>query len=218
MPTKLFLELNEEKRAKIIGASMAEFAQCGYANGSTNRIVRNAGISKGSLFKYFQNKDELYFYILDAAVQELTVSLEREVYAYSRDLFERIIQYAEMEFAWYIAHPEKCRLITSAFTKSDTAIYQKIEARYGERGRDIYDALLEGIDASPLRLNKKKTADMIRWFLKGFNEDFVICIETRQDKNIDILRREYMESLTDYMVILQSGLVAEEKGDGSRVW
>lgn len=212
MPTKLFLELSEEKRTKIMNVSMAEFSQYGFENSSTNRIVQNAGISKGSLFKYFQSKDELYFYILDMVTEELTAGLARETLGLSKDLFERIVQYAEMEFAWYLRHPEKCRLITAAFTKSATAVYQKVEARYGERGQAIYDGLLEGVDASGLRLDKRKTADMVKWFLKGFNEDFVADIQSRWDGDIDGMRREYMESLAGYMVVLKSGLMAEGKG------
>lgn len=212
MPTSMFHELSEEKRAKIIDVSIAEFAQFGYDNSSTNRIVQNAGISKGSLFKYFKNKDELYFYILDMVTQELTMGLAQETRALSKNLFERIVQYSEIEFAWYLVHPEKCRMITSAFTRSDTAIYRKIEARYGERGREIYDGLLEDVDISALRLDKKKTADMVRWFLKGFNEEFITGMQAWCDRDVDGMRREYLERLADYMVILKSGLVAVEKG------
>lgn len=212
MPTNVFLELSEEKRAKIIGVSIAEFSKYGYENSSTNRIVQNAGISKGSLFQYFQNKDELYFYLLDAATQELTASLAQETRTLSKDLFERIVQYAEMEFAWYIAHPEKCRLITSAFAKSNAAIGQKVEARYGKSGREIYDGLLGDIDTSLLRLDKEKTADMIRWFLKGFQEDFIARIEAGQDRDIAHMRRAYIKSLTDYLSILKRGLMIEENG------
>lgn len=208
MPTKLFFELSEEKRTKIIDASIAEFAQYGYNSGSTNRIVQIAGISKGSLFKYFQNKDELYFFILDMATQELTADLARKTRALSKNLFERIVQYSEAEFAWYLAHPEKCRLITAASTRSDAAIYREVEARYGEQGREIYDGLLEDIDTSALRLSREKTAHMIRWFLKGFNEDFITGVKAGQDMDIDGVRRAYIKNLTEYMAALKSGLMA----------
>lgn len=57
MPTNMFLELNIEKRTKIIVICITEFSKYGYENNSTNRIVQKANISKGSLFKYFKNKD-----------------------------------------------------------------------------------------------------------------------------------------------------------------
>lgn len=212
MPTKLFLELSEEKRAKIIAVSVAEFSEYGYANGSTNRIVQGAGISKGSLFKYFQNKNELYFYILDLAVGEMTESLAREAHTLSKELFERIVQYSAMEFAWYVEHPEKYRLITAAFAKNGGAIDQEVEARYGEKGRAIYNGLWADVDASGLRADKSKATDMVKWFLKGFNEDFVAGVQARQDRSADGVGSAYMESLREYLELLKSGLMAPEKG------
>ncbi len=48
--------LTLDKQERIINASLAEFARNGYERASTNEIVKEAGISKGSLFVYFNNK------------------------------------------------------------------------------------------------------------------------------------------------------------------
>ena len=63
-----FEKLPEQKKKKIIDACIKEFSKNGYVNASTNNIVLNAGISKGSLFNYFDNKKKLYLYILDYAI------------------------------------------------------------------------------------------------------------------------------------------------------
>ena len=54
-----FENLNSKKQNKIIDASIDEFATVGYELASTNRIAKNAGIAKGSLFKYFGTKEKL---------------------------------------------------------------------------------------------------------------------------------------------------------------
>lgn len=59
-------------------AGVSEFAEYGYENSSTNRIVKKAGISKGSLFKYFPTKEDFYFYVLDEITAELNSSLEEK--------------------------------------------------------------------------------------------------------------------------------------------
>ena len=51
-----FMNLDENKSKKIIDAAMNEFIRSGYERASTNVIVKEAGISKGSLFNYFTNK------------------------------------------------------------------------------------------------------------------------------------------------------------------
>lgn len=45
-----FINLEAEKRERIINAALKEFAQKGYDKASTNEIIKEAGISKGSLF------------------------------------------------------------------------------------------------------------------------------------------------------------------------
>ncbi|MDC7290942.1 TetR/AcrR family transcriptional regulator [Blautia schinkii] len=211
MPTNMFLELNEEKRNKIIEVCITEFAKYGYENSSTNRIVQIANISKGSLFKYFKNKDELYFYILNYVVQELTTSLSQEIATLPHGLFERIIKYSELEFSWYVKYPDKCKLITTAFTKSDTEIYQKIEARYGLEGQSIYYELVKDIDLSILNCEKEKAIAILKWFLTGFNNDFLSSIQIQDNTNLDLIKQKYVKSLTDYLEILKYGLLKKER-------
>ena len=94
MPTPLFLGLNTEKQQNIFTAGLSEFADYGYENSSTNRIVQKAGISKGSLFKYFPTKEDFYFFVLDEITSELISSLKENINTLSPDLFQRIIEYS----------------------------------------------------------------------------------------------------------------------------
>lgn len=206
MPTKLFFELSHDKRTRIIYVGISEFSNYGYENSSTNRIVKKAGISKGSLFKYFPNKEDLYFYILDSVTSELIGSLEKEAHSLSSDLFQRVIEYSALEFTWYIQNPEKSKLVIGAFVNSDTEIYRKTVNRYGIREVNIYYKLLEDVDLSNFYWDKKKIIDILKWFLKGFNEDFLSHIHNK-NCSLEYLQNEYVRSLTEYMEILKKGLL-----------
>lgn len=210
MPTTVFNELSEEKRENIINVCIAEFSKYGYENSSTNRIVQHAGISKGSLFKYFKSKEELFFYILDFVTQELIISLAQEITALPKDLFERIIRYSELEFTWYVKHPNECKLITASFTKSDTAIYQKVETRYSLKGQDIYYKLLEDVDTSMLKCDKKATVEIMKWLLKGFNETFMAQIQEQDHSDMNGMQHKYVKNLSEYITILKYGLIDEK--------
>jgi len=48
-----------ETRQRILDASARVFARHGYAAGTTNRIAEAAGLSIGSLYQYFPNKDSI---------------------------------------------------------------------------------------------------------------------------------------------------------------
>ncbi|MGN0250787.1 MAG: TetR/AcrR family transcriptional regulator [Oliverpabstia sp.] len=205
MPTKLFFELSTDKKAQIVCAGISEFSEFGYENSSTNRIVKKSGISKGSLFKYFPTKEDFYFFILDTVTTELTGALEKDAVALSTKLFQRVIEYSALEFSWYIKNPEKSRLVIGAFAKKDTEIYRKTVERYGIIESDIYYKLLENVDLSNFRGDRQKTVDILKWFLKGFNEDFLQHIQNN-DSSFESLKHEYVQSLTEHMEILKNGL------------
>ena len=64
-----FEKLDEEKRQNILRAALNIFAVKGYKDASTNKIVKEAGISKGTLFYYFKNKEGLYHYLIDYSLE-----------------------------------------------------------------------------------------------------------------------------------------------------
>lgn len=70
MAGKRFAELELERREAILSAAATEFASHGYQAASVNRIVAAAGISKGSLYYYFDDKADLFA----TAVQQATAN------------------------------------------------------------------------------------------------------------------------------------------------
>ena len=65
MPKKTFFNLKEEKRNLIILESKKEFANFGYYNAKIQRISNNSNISVGSFYQYFEDLDDLFFYLVD---------------------------------------------------------------------------------------------------------------------------------------------------------
>ncbi len=74
--TELFGRIPEEKRNRIIEAAINEFAIFGYRNANTNKIAHNAGISVGSLFQYFENKEDLFLTTVKYIAAEMKAALE----------------------------------------------------------------------------------------------------------------------------------------------
>ena len=65
MPSTTFYNLPEEKRERLLSAARAEFARVPYEDASVNRIIRAAGIPRGSFYMYFTDKEELFRYLMD---------------------------------------------------------------------------------------------------------------------------------------------------------
>lgn len=86
-----FENLPENKRERVISEATQEFADHGYHQASINRIVGRLGIAKGSLFKYFGNKQGLFEYLFEHAISQFKRPLKdiRDK-ASGKDFFERI--------------------------------------------------------------------------------------------------------------------------------
>lgn len=67
MPTPTWQRLDESRRRAITEAAEAEFAAHGFSGGSLNVIARDAGVAKGSLFQYFNDKQDFYVYLSELA-------------------------------------------------------------------------------------------------------------------------------------------------------
>lgn len=70
MPLPRFSNLDEPRRRSILAAAAEEFSERGFAGASYNRIIERAGISKGAMYYYFADKDDLFRTVLDAALTQ----------------------------------------------------------------------------------------------------------------------------------------------------
>lgn len=64
MPKPTFFNLPEEKRARFVDAAVAEFSAHTFAEASLSAIVREVGIAKGSVYQYFEDKLDLYRWLV----------------------------------------------------------------------------------------------------------------------------------------------------------
>ncbi len=60
-----FLNLVKDEQSKIMDAALDEFAGKDFETASLNSIIAKAGISKGSMYHYFANKEDLYLHLIN---------------------------------------------------------------------------------------------------------------------------------------------------------
>lgn len=76
MPRQTWHNLDAERRQRVLDAAMAEFGRHGYSGGSLNVIAREAGVSKGSLFQYFDDKLDLFAHVAEHASLRIYAQME----------------------------------------------------------------------------------------------------------------------------------------------
>ena len=82
----------EDRREQIIDAAMRVFAQKGFTKATNKDIAREAGITPGLIYYYFERKDALLNAILETRTPlQLVSSLSPEVLALPPELFFRML-------------------------------------------------------------------------------------------------------------------------------
>lgn len=88
MPTSTFFNLTEEKKKKIIEAAKKEFLEHSFYDASINRIIKDAGISRGAFYMYFQNKEDIFVYIISGHAGELVFNAVKGTNKEKNNIFD----------------------------------------------------------------------------------------------------------------------------------
>jgi len=101
MPRQTFFNLPDEKRQAFLSAAIDEFAENDYEGASISRLVAKLGIAKGSFYQYFDDKLDLYFFLIDFVMKERMDFIHKQsgnenksdYFLYIQELLESGIQY-----------------------------------------------------------------------------------------------------------------------------
>lgn len=127
MPKQTFFNLNEDKRERVIQAGFQEFAHNDYQKANLDHLVEMSGISKGSLYQYFEDKEDCYVFIareaLERAWQIFQKSLEETV---PSDCFDMLYQALFFTHKLREKEPELALIYLRVGFLQDTHLRKKI--------------------------------------------------------------------------------------------
>ncbi|MFJ5759504.1 TetR/AcrR family transcriptional regulator [Neobacillus sp. NPDC093182] len=168
-----FLSLDTEKQDRIINAAIKEFAQKGYDSASTNEIVKEAGISKGLLFHYFQSKKQLFFFLFDYCYNLVADEFYKKVDLTERDFFKRIRQSVLIKMDLQTKYPEILTFIQEAFMQDSPEIKDEFDKKKRELNAVNIGIIYDGIDLSKFRddVDVEKILKVITWTFEKMSDE-----------------------------------------------
>lgn len=126
-----FDKIPKEKRERILNVAIKEFADNGFENTSIQQIAKKAGISVGSIYKYFENKETMFSMVVHegmSSLEELLMSLadsSEDILVKAETIIRELLKYSRK-------NPELiklyCQLTTSDNSEFLNGISQRIEA------------------------------------------------------------------------------------------
>ena len=66
----------DTKRQEIIEKSKIVFAKHGYHNTNLSLISKKCGMGRTTLYQYFENKDEIFYYTVDSTLEEINTQVD----------------------------------------------------------------------------------------------------------------------------------------------
>ena len=143
MPKQTFFNLPEEKRRTIEQAALDEFAEYGFDNASTNRILSEGNIPKGSFYQYFEDKKDIYFHLLDSLVARKMSVMEHALNALGQntlainleEIFRIGLEFADSDPKFY--------MLGEDFANKQPSFIKEFTEKYSPMATDIYGKLLE---------------------------------------------------------------------------
>jgi len=111
MPLKTFYNLKDSRKEEIRQVCYKEFALNDFNNASLSNIIKKLGLAKGSFYRYFKNKIDLYSYLLDYATTIRMQMVKNLAEKQGSDFFEILIKNFSDKINFDLDYP-----LESAFT------------------------------------------------------------------------------------------------------
>ncbi|MGD8252624.1 MAG: TetR/AcrR family transcriptional regulator [Desulfobacterales bacterium] len=148
-----FLNLPKEKQERILRVALEEFSQNGYERTSINTIVKRLGIAKGSIFQYFQGKENLFLHLFTIALETVKTRLKQvRDDSVDRTFFERLDQTLDAGVRFINDHPAIYRLYLSVLFESRMPFRQEILSSIRHYSHDFLKGLIDtGVERGELR-------------------------------------------------------------------
>jgi TetR/AcrR family transcriptional regulator len=199
-----FERLPDEKKERIFEACVDEFGERGFEGGSTDRVCRASGISKGGLYEYIDAKEELFLLAIARVYESLynyiRDKLKRARKETPQDVLDRFYRVSEIAIDFYLDHPPYISLIQKANAITDSGLKAKVDLIF----RESFLTVFGNLSGQGLRFPPQRIVDLMAWLLLKTRDDFLAGYG--RDESPGALRKAYLKEWAFYVDALRSGI------------
>ena len=159
--------LQTRRREEILDVAAVLFAERGYPNTDVDSVAERLGVGKGTVYRYFPSKSELFLAAVARGMTRLDEWIQAEV-ARVADPLDKIVRAIDTYLAYFDEHPELVELFIqerAEFKDRGNPVY--FEHRKASIGpwQDLFRGL---VAAGRVRdLNLDKTGDVMNGLMYG---------------------------------------------------
>lgn len=190
-----FFDLKREKQDRMINGGLKIFAKYGYRHATTDEIVKEAAISKGLLFHYFDNKVGMYVFLMDYSVRFLLLEMSRKVDEKEENFFVIARQLEEAALGVLKNYPYMQAFLEKAFEEICLEALEECEEQkqaYQTRMERYYNQAKEASLKEGVSLSRVK--NMFRYIKKGILMEN-LAMDTMQPEMMHVQICTYLNML-----------------------
>ncbi|AXF57509.1 TetR/AcrR family transcriptional regulator [Salicibibacter kimchii] len=206
-----FKNLDETKKNRIRNAALQAFAENGYEQASTNTIIKNAGIGKGMLFHYFNNKKDLYEYLIDYALNVIWYEYIVLIDMNESDFIKRLKDIAGIKAAYFDKYPNVNNFIGTVLFNDEEQLPEELKTRlanFREIGNELF---YKNIDKNLFRddVDVEKAFNLIRWAIEGYQNELIQQFKGTKIANVDL--QPYWDEFYEYLDVLKTSFYKDRE-------
>lgn len=203
MPKDTFFNLPEDKRTLICDIAIDEFAEYPFDQASINRIVAKSGIAKGSFYQYFENKNDLFLYLMGLIAEEkinymspmLSNPEEHDIFTLLREFFVSGIQFA-------FEHPRYAAIGDRILGNREERIYEELKGELLPTSYSLFEPLIEQAIARG-EIRENIDIKVLNYYINSMN---VIIVEYVSESHPGAVFESMIETADIFIDILKSGI------------
>jgi len=191
---------NKATREKLLACARKEFLEKGYMKASLRSICKNAGVTTGALYFFFQNKQDLLSAIVEGTLKDLmdmiqshfSMEIDTDAEMAVRGDASEDIRSAKEIVHYLYQHYDIMRIL---LTKSQGSAYETILDQFVDVLEQHYDKLTEQISA---KLGVQKQDKYILHWMSHMQVDAFVHLLTHEEDEEKALK--HIEQIVAYLV------------------
>ncbi len=197
-----FMNLDNQKKDNIINSALLCFGSNGYKKTSINDIATKAGISKALIFHYFENKKNLYLFLVEFCSNIVTDSIETKFDKKETDFFKRIEITQDIKISVIKDYPTLFNFIKTSYFETDEEVKEDIKLIYQKYSNIGFNIFFDGIDLSKFKdnINPQMVMKLIMWCAEGYINEL-----PNKNINVDLVKEEFSK----YLILLKQNFYRE---------
>lgn len=209
-----FLNLKKEEQERVLEAAIDEFSENSYEVASINRIIQKAGISKGSMYHYFENKEDLYMYMISRVMEKKAEYLRSSLYSTSQvhhevNFFETMTSQLQSSILFAKKNVRYHKITIELHNMQDCELKRRIWERFSLTFEEYMEKIVDdAIDNGEIRsdFDKSFVLRVLQLILLKFTELYPDYDELLEKKD-----QELCNDMVQLVAFLKSGLEKKEE-------